>query len=377
MVGVKPFRWAVVGLGALAIAVSSPAVTLASGTATQIRDLGTLGGSTSESVAINDLGQIAGSSAATDGSTHAFIWALGRGMRDLGMGTAVDINNLGQVVGNDAGRVFLWAPRTGRRDLGTLGGLSAKATDMNDRGQIVGSIDVTDGPNVVSHAFRWDPRQGLRDLGTGIATGINAQGQVAGVASEMVGFFWDPRTGSEPIVVHPGGGVTGFSIGIAGINNRGQVTGTALQAFVWDRREGARSLNTLDALSSEATAINNRGQVVGRVQDRLADVDHAFRWTAKSGMVDLTTGQNFAFNAAATGINDAGHVVGWTMTSTGPAGGEAFIWKDSSGLVHLGTLGGDSSAAVHINEFDWVAGSSTNAAGTQHAVVWIPGRFPR
>ena len=91
-------------------------------------------------------------------------------------------------------------------------------------------------------------------------------------------------------------------------------------------------------------------------------------------MVDLTNGGNFAYNATSTAINEDGDVVGWTMTSAGPANGEAFRWTRSSGLHLLGTLGGDSSAAVDINNRDWVAGNSTTSAGTQHAVVWAGGR---
>jgi probable HAF family extracellular repeat protein len=88
-------------------------------------------------------------------------------------------------------------------------------------------------------------------------------------------------------------------------------------------------------------------------------------------MVDLTTGNDFAFNATSTAINDDGDVVGWMMTSAGPANGEAFLWTRSSGLLHLGTLGGDSSAAIDVNSRDWVAGNSTTGGGNQHAVVWV------
>ena len=71
-----------------------------------IIDLGTLGGSFSESQGINDNCQVAGSGYPPgDGETHAFRWENGT-LTDLGSlgagGTqtgATDINNSGQVVG--------------------------------------------------------------------------------------------------------------------------------------------------------------------------------------------------------------------------------------------------------------------------------------
>lgn len=380
MVTFTPLRWATAGLAALLIAISSPAAAMASGPPLQIRDLGTLGGPTSESVAINDLGQIAGSSETADGTTHAFIWSHKRGMRDLGPGSAVDINNRGQVVGNDGFRMFIWDPRKGRRDLGALGGASAQASDLNDAGQIVGTMQVREGENVVAHAFRWDPRNGVRDLGLGIATVINASGQVAGldsVGGGMGGFFWDPRTGRTPLSIEPGGDVTDFFLSVTGINNRGQVVGAAVQAFLWDKRTGGRFINTNESMTSDATDINERGDVVGRTQDSAADVDHAYLWTRKTGMVDLTNDENFAYAATSTGINNARQVIGQGTTSSGASGGEAFLWQKRFGLSYLGTLGGDASAAVDINEAGWIAGNASNASGDQHAVLWVAKRSHR
>jgi probable HAF family extracellular repeat protein len=358
------------GPGAVLPAASSPA---ASRPVARIHDLGTLGGAGSQAVAINNRSQVVGDSTTTDGSTHAFVWSPARPvMRDLGPGSAVDINASGRVLINDAGHVVVWGPREGRRDLGTFGGDAASANDLNEAGQIVGAVYVAVGSEIVSHAFRWDPRRGFRDLGVGVATAVNRTGQVAGIESETAGFFWDPRTGRRAIVMSAADGVTGYLVSIAGINDRAQVIGTALQAFLWEPGSGARSLNTLDAMSSDAADINDRGQVVGRVQVPSEDVDHAYRWTAKSGMVDLTTGDDFAFNAQATAINERGEVVGSTMTSDGPSGGQAFLWRPSGGLQLLGGLDGSWSTAVDVNDRGWVAGISAVGVGSEHAVVWYP-----
>src|SRR4029450_5669696 len=69
-----------------------------------LRDLGTLGGSTSVANAVNNYGQVAGWSYTARGQQHAFLWDPVNGMRDLGAlgGTgsaAYGINDAGQVAG--------------------------------------------------------------------------------------------------------------------------------------------------------------------------------------------------------------------------------------------------------------------------------------
>jgi probable HAF family extracellular repeat protein len=109
----------------------------------QVTDLGTLGGTASVARAINDRGQVVGESTINSGENHAFIWENGR-MRDLGLfpgdlfAAASDINNRGQVVGAGAAdfspHALLW--ENGR--VIDLGGTFSQAFAINNRGQIVG-----------------------------------------------------------------------------------------------------------------------------------------------------------------------------------------------------------------------------------------------
>ena len=78
----------------------------------RIVDLGTLGGTSSSGVAINDSGQIAGHSSTTNLLDHA----------------------------------FRWTRRGGMQDLGTLGGPFSFATAINDRGQVTGQADLAGAP---------------------------------------------------------------------------------------------------------------------------------------------------------------------------------------------------------------------------------------
>ena len=107
-----------------------------------IQNLGTLGGTTSRGVAINDSGQVTGIAETADGSGHVFLYS-GGSMHDLGEGVGEGINNHGWVVGASGFDPFLH-DGTARHDLHDLldgsgaGWRLGTPLDINDAGQIVG-----------------------------------------------------------------------------------------------------------------------------------------------------------------------------------------------------------------------------------------------
>jgi probable HAF family extracellular repeat protein len=130
-----------------------------------MQSLGTLGGWYSEAIAINDAGQVAGSSLLANGYGRAYLKNPGEDMEDLGTlagdnhsSNAFGMNNAGEVVGwSEDGinpyRAFLKKPGQPMEDLGTLGGGSSWAYGINDTGQVVGWAEDT-----TSHfkAFLWE-----------------------------------------------------------------------------------------------------------------------------------------------------------------------------------------------------------------------------
>ena len=137
-----------------------------------LTDLGTLGGSWSNVVAINDKGQVIGwSQTIGDLTWHAFFYSDGK-ITDLGtLGGSSSypsgINDKGQVVGwsqtagDSAVHAFLYSNGT-MTDLGTLGGSNSQPVGINDIGQVVGS-SYTVGGDI--HTFLYS-NGAMTDLGT-------------------------------------------------------------------------------------------------------------------------------------------------------------------------------------------------------------------
>jgi probable HAF family extracellular repeat protein len=246
--------------------------------------LGTLtGGDYSGAFALNDLGQVVGTSN-TANVVRAFLWTSDRGMVDLGTlpqdngSEAFDINNHGQVVGTSSGpqgiRAVLWRNDGTIQGLGTLpGGDSSRAFAINESGQVVGTSTSSAG----IRAFLWTSNGGMQSLGTlpgdtsSEALDINNAAQVVGYSTGPQGtraFLWTSDGGMQNLGTLTGGN---YSRAFA-INNLGQIVGTSnspngMRAVLWTAPGVLLNLNLLisglgpDLVLSEAHCINDLGQI--------------------------------------------------------------------------------------------------------------------
>lgn len=286
-------------------------------------DLGTLGG-TSVAHAINNASPpaVAGYAQDASGAGRAFVWTESGGLRDIGpaedVGFGIDVQ--GRVVGSSyaLGGPFVWTAGTGMQLVGSLGGGTGSAFDVDATAGIVGTSATSAGP---SHAFRF-VGQTMTDLGTldgthSFAEGVNASGVVVGVSQTATGVdravLWDETGRIRDLGVL--GGSPGRS-GATSVNDAGVVVGFssdnsgATRAFLHDGTT-MRDLGALPVRKGTSYAlaydVNNRGQVVG------VSLDRAVLWQG-GRVVDLNTQlpKNSGWTLIrAYGINDSGWVVGF------------------------------------------------------------------
>lgn len=204
--------------------------------------------------------------------------------------------------------------------LATVDGLYSQGTAINKYGEAVGymGIPVSEGQTAITHAFKYTggvtqdlgSLPGINDMSAAFA--INDLGAVTGYdeTDRFLGFV--SHNGSMKPLDIWGGGTTMAM----GINNSGEIVGSAdspisdLHAYRLSNGI-AGDLGTLGGPASFANGINNSGDVVG-----WAYLDnytaHAFLYNAK-GMNDLGTLSGNGWDSSnATAINDAGQVVGYS-----------------------------------------------------------------
>jgi probable HAF family extracellular repeat protein len=203
-------------------------------------------------------------------------------------------------------------------------------------------------------------------IAPGIPLYLNGMGSSGSVA------FGTPSTFANAVACQPIGGCVNIGTALTPNDSNGadvvgsMTVGSSLHAFKVSATGGTVfDLGTLGGDTSEATAINASGQIVGYSNLTPSGAYHAFMWDGT--MHDLGTLGGSASSAAA--INASGQVVGKSITAAGAY--HAFMWD---GTMHdLGALGGDYSEAIAINASGQVVGNSTTASGDQHAFFWSVG----
>lgn len=304
--------------------------------------------------------------------------------------------------------------------LPSLGGTASSGNGINNRGLVVGSSNLPGGN---AHAALWEngAPTDLETLGgpnSNVAwPGINPSGtMIVGIAetAETGGetwacrFFFPTATGNQclgfvyengvisPLPTFPGG-TNGFA---TGVNSRGQVVGWAENdvedptcnapvtyqfraALWWPKRGTMTELPPLPGDStSAATAINERGQVVGISGDCANAVGgfsarHAVLWD-RGTVMEIGNLGGEAWHTPMD-INNRGEVVGFGNPDDVPGaafGINAFYWSRAAGIVSIGVLDGQTtSQALGINNRGLVVGQSSGSPDGRRAFLWEGGKL--
>jgi len=293
------------------------------------------------------------------------------------------LNNRGQVLGqannetNTISHAALWTAASATPfDLGSLGGSDTNSATAfpvkNNRGLIVGISDTNEN-NPLGEAFSCWPF---------FAPGVPTR-------KICKGFRWQAGV-MTPLPPFAGG----YNSYATGANNRGQVVGwaengvhdstcnTAFQilqfrAALWEPNGEMRELPPLPGDStSAATAINDKGQVVGisgACGVAVGDVSaaHAVIW--ENGVATrIPDFGGHAWNTP-TAINNDGVVVGFSLPAAadGTRFYRAFVWTKERGTRMLDQIPGDvRSAAFGINSDGTIVGLSRTPGALLRAVLW-------
>jgi len=271
---------------------------------------------------------------------------------------------------------------------------------MNDLGQVVGVMRGSEGP---WHLFLWDRESGLQDLGlvSSESCDINNKGQIVGTMSDPDGriraFLREPD-GRVEFLGRPGRISMARAINdskqvvsqVRAINDSGQVVGRVFgpragyHAFIWDRTSGMRELSGPTGVRGGATAVSDTGQVFGYIEylEGMHRQQRPCYWelAGSSGGAPMETpsGDFFA-------MNRKGWVVGRHVFAKG--GPHVVLWRGSAGMEKLFPYVDENGAFVPstcmVNDVNqvvcveekrspWAEQVDVNAGSERHCCFWDP-----
>jgi probable HAF family extracellular repeat protein len=341
---------------------------------------------------IDDLGLVTGFYTLASGAQHASAWFFGQ-QRDLGtLGSGAGLSSIVQ-----------WPVKN---VLGLVSGISL--TDKLDPNQEIWSCGyfINNPSSNQCLGFVWDPiDRKMRPLPTlggtnGFATGTNDLGLTVGwaentvhdsscVSPQVLQFkpvVWGPGRDEIHALPLPDGETSGAA---TAINDRGQIVGiagicgfavggpTALHAVLWDNGVMTVLQNPNNApYWNTPMMVNGRGDVVGFAGvpgDAAGNFTPPFMWTRDGGwaFIPMLSGD---IAGAATSINERRQIVGYSNDAANPPNFHPWIYQNGvltnlNDLIEPGSgLTGPLKLAFDINDEGVITGTTT----TGQAFVAIP-----
>ena len=354
--------------------------------------LSSLGGSENSGNSINDIGLVAGFSNLPDNnSRHAMLWLYG---------FPFDLGTLGGPNSN-----VVWPVKN---TIGLIAGI-AQTTTPQPRNETWSCRQFFSQPTravATCLGVVWEEGK-IRALPTfggdnGFATGANNHRQVVGWAENLIvddsciapqvlqfrAALWGPGVDQMRELRPLGNDRTSAA---TAINDKGQVVGisgacgtavggvAAAHAVMWEKgKTQPIHLGNLGGIAwNTPMALNERGEVVGF--SNLSEADgasfnaQAFRWTRGRGIENLGVLPGDSISQA-LGINDKGQIVGVSCT-TGFASCRAFLYERGV-MMDLNDFVPDDYAdhlyaAQDINNDGQIAGQALKAGTEESVAVWM------
>ncbi len=246
------------------------------------------------------------------------------------------------------------------------------AAGINNRGEVVGSF--SDGQGFHGYVFRRGdftildvPVQGAQTL----ALGNNERGQVSGAYRSQGffhGFIWDRGRFTTDINA-PGDNETFLHV----INNRGQAVGHSrrdlfalARAFLWN--DGNFTFLNIPGVlvagrNRDSLGLNDRGQVVGTFQSQ--GINHGFLWD--DGVVTQIDVPG-ARSTNASGINNRGEIVGSYIDAFDV--GHAYLRHRDGSITQIDAPNAAGIAGVRLNDQSDIVGMFNDNGGKFSGFVW-------
>ncbi len=214
-------------------------------------------------------------------------------------------------------------------DLGTLGGASSLARDINEAGQVVGE---TYDSNGMLCAFIWDDANGMINISGNNSAGafaVNENGVVVGhYNTGSLPFRWSQSTGFEPLTTARVDYPT-YSYGVA------------------------------FGVSDSGIAVGHRGG------------DCPTYWDASGNAVRLSlySGRQYAI---AGDITDESHIIGAAYTYDANGTNHLPVyWTSTTSVAVFSMLAGSVEGNPHdLNDLNQTVGWNKDTQGIYHAVLW-------
>ena len=320
---------------------------------------------------------------------HAVLWTGGPdGFTDLGVGTAYGVGD-GQQVGLAFNHAALWSGTPESFvDLNPVGWNTSVALGVGG-GQQVGTANqqrvcgekkgaCSSGTYTVVQPFLWQGSAASAvnltpfNLGYGGGQAYGTDGvQQVGVGRQQVNFgaysqpfavLWT-GTAESAVGLNPAGSTESAAYAVAGGQQVGYIYSFQHAALWTGTAASAVDLHPAGYTSSQAHATNGTQQAGFGWVNTPAQVTrrHALVWSGSAeSVVDLSQFMPLGFTeAAATGIDSAGNVVGWAVkgSADGTAAAHAVMWVPSAAAENF-------SQGVVLSQSSVVAGDSVQATVT-------------